>query len=149
MWLPNQFGSRPAFDTPMNPPVGLPHVLPATICLTVRAGSLDLHVEVERLLPHRHQKHRVASLPEVFLGDLQLDGLVGLFERAEQRRGGLPDLEIDWPVLDLDDDVVVELPVEALEIVVGGPRAIVLQVAPVHPMVVDEARGSRTRRRAA
>jgi hypothetical protein len=38
MWLPNQFGSRPTFDTPMNPPVGLPQVLPATICLTVVPG---------------------------------------------------------------------------------------------------------------
>ena len=42
-----------------------------------------VHVEIERLFPHRNQEDRVARLPEVLLGDLQLDGLVGLFERAE------------------------------------------------------------------
>ena len=51
-------------------------------------------------------------LADVLLRDLQLDRLVGLLERAEERRRRLADLEIDRPVLDLHDDVVVELAVE-------------------------------------
>ena len=78
------------------------------------------------------------ALAEVLLGNLQLDRLVGVLQRAEQRRRRLAHLEVDRPVLDLDDDVVVEAAVEADEVVVGGARAIVLQVAPVHLVVVDE-----------
>ena len=58
------------------------------------------------------RKHRVPLLAEVLLRDLQLDRLVRLLERAEQRRRRLAHLEVDRPVLDLDDDVVVELAVE-------------------------------------
>ena len=54
----------------------------------------------------------MARLAEVFLGDLKFDRLVGLLERAEQRRGRLADLEIDRAVLDLNYDVVVELAIE-------------------------------------
>ena len=114
MWLPNQLASRPTFDTPTNPPVAVFHTLPGDDGLDRRGrAGLDLHVEVERLLPHRHQEDRVAALAEVLLGDLQLDRLVGVLQRAEQRRRRLAHLEVDRSVLDLDDDVVVEPAVEA------------------------------------
>ncbi len=48
-------------------------------------------------------------------------------------------MKIDGAVLDLDDDVGIELAVERLEIVVSGAGAVVLQVAPIHVVVVDEA----------
>ena len=56
-------------------------------------------------------------------------------------------------MLDLQDDVVCKPSVELVEVVVRGASAIVLQIAPVHVVVVDEAaveddaavRGERTR----
>ena len=54
-------------------------------------------------------------LARIFLCDLQLDGLICFFEAAEKRRGRLAHLEIDRPVFDLDDDVVIELAVERME----------------------------------
>ena len=88
-------------------------------------------------------------LADVFLRDLQLDGLVGVFQRAEQRRRGFAHLEIDGAVLDLHDHVVVELAVQRLEIVVGGAGAVVLRIVPIHVMVVDEAAIEDAGRRAA
>ena len=73
-------------------------------------------IEIESFFPHGDQKHRVASLADVLLRDLEFDGLVGFLERAEERRRGLAHLEIDGAVLDLDDDVVVELAVEATKL---------------------------------
>src|SRR5256885_5878464 len=42
-------------------------------------------------------------------------------------------------MLDLDDDVVFELAVERMKIVVGSFGAVVLGIAPVEMMVVDES----------
>ena len=77
-------------------------------------------------------------LAEVLLRDLQLDGLVGFLEAAEQGRSRLADLEVDRAVFDLEDDVVVELAVEVVEVVVGRFGAVVLRIVPVHFVVVDE-----------
>ena len=57
---------------------------------------------------------------------------------GEERRHRLAHLEINRAVLDLHDYVVVELAVERMKIVVRRFGAIVLQVAPVEMMVVDE-----------
>src|SRR6266705_7176592 len=78
-------------------------------------------------------------LAGVFLRDLQFDRLVCFFEAAEQRRNRFVRLEVDWAMLDLDDDVVFELAVERMKIVVGGFGAVVLGIAPVEVMIVDES----------
>ena len=114
-----------------------------------RRASPHAQVEIERLFPHRHQEHGVPRLAEVLLRDLQLDRLLGLLQRAEQRRRRLAHLEIDGPVLDLDDDVVVELAVERLEVVVGGAGAIVLQIASSPCGGRRRSRDRRSARRAA
>ena len=112
---------------------------PATSCFTgVPAPPAGLHVEVEHLLPHRHDVAQVPLLAQILLRDLQLDRLVRLLQPAEQRRRRLAHLEIDRAVLDLDDDVVFEQPVELVEVVVRGGRAVVLEIPPVHLVVVDE-----------
>ena len=98
-----------------------------------------LQVEIESLFPHRHQKYGVPRLAHILLGDLQFDGLVGFLERGEKRRGGFAHLKIDRPVFDLDHHVGVELAIQGVEVVIGRAGAVVLRVAPVHVMVVDEA----------
>ena len=81
-----------------------------------------MHVEIERFLPHGRQKDRVTCLAHVLLRDLKLDRLVRPLERAEEGRRWFAHLEIDRSVLDLDDRVRIELPVERMKIVVRGPR---------------------------
>ena len=108
------------------------------MCFHGCRSAVGVHVEVEHFLPHRREEDEVALLADVFLRDLELDGLVGFLEPAEERRDGLAHLEIDGAVLDLDDDVVVELAVERMEVVVGGAGAVVLGIAPVEVVVVDE-----------
>ncbi len=76
------------------------------------------------------------SLSHVFLRDLQFNDLVRFLERAEQRRRRLANLIVDRSILDLDEDVVVELAVEILEVVVGGAGAVILEIPPVHLVVV-------------
>ena len=80
----------------------------------------------------------MALLAQVFLGDLELDGFVGVLQAREERRDRLADLEVDGAIFDLDDDVVGKLAVEGVEDVVGGARAVGLEVVPVEVMVVDE-----------
>src|ERR1700684_76897 len=77
-------------------------------------------------------------LTGVFLRDLKLDRFVRFFEAAEERRDRLAGLEIDRAMLDLDDDVVVELPVERMKIVVSGLGAIVFRITPIEMMFVNE-----------
>ncbi len=77
-------------------------------------------------------------LAGVFLGDLQFDCFVGVLQAAEKRRNGFAGLKIDWAVLDLDDDVVVEFSVQGVEVVVSGLGAVVMRIAPVEMMVVDK-----------
>ena len=113
--------SRPTFETPTNPPWrAVKRVAGDELLSRACHRAAGLHVEVEDFFPHRHDVAQVALLAQVLLRDLQLDRLVGLFEAAEQRRGGLADLEVDRAVLDLDDDVVFEQAVELVEVVVGG-----------------------------
>src|SRR5207245_1228129 len=83
--------------------------------------------------------------------NLQLNRLICLQHCAEQRRGWLAYLEVDWPVLNLDDDIVVELAVEGMEVVVGGASAVSFRITPVQVMVVNEGAveqdsGMRTKR---
>src|SRR5882724_11506920 len=78
-------------------------------------------------------------LAKILLCDLQLDRLVGFFQRGEQWRRRLANLEIDGTIFDLNDDVGVELTVERMKVVVSGARTVVFRIAPVHVMVVDES----------
>src|SRR5437588_6260417 len=98
-----------------------------------------MQVKIESLLPHRNQEHSVAALAKIFLSALQLDRLLRFLQWTKKWRGRLADLKIDGAVLDLDHHIVVEFPIEFVEIVVGGPRTIVLGIAPVHVMVVNES----------
>ena len=77
-------------------------------------------------------------LARIFLSDLQFDRFVRFLETTEEGRDRLARLEIDRPMLDLDDDVVVELPVERMKIVVRGLARSFFEIAPVEMMVVDE-----------
>ena len=138
-WWPSQLAELPTFDTPTKPPAGRWNVFPLTSAETGVPGSAGLEIEVERLFPHRHQEAHVPLLPGVLLCDLQLDGLIGLPERAKQRRDRLASLEVDRAMLDLQDDVVGELPVKVMKVVPRRARSIVFRVAPVHVVVVDEA----------
>ena len=61
------------------------------------------------------RKHDVTLLTEILLCDLQLDRLIRVAQRAEERRGRLANLKVDRAVLDLEDDVRVELAVERRE----------------------------------
>src|SRR5258708_25182400 len=104
-----------------------------------RAIAPRAHVKVENLFPHRNQKAKVPLLTRVFLRDLQLNGLVALFQSPEQRRGRLAHLEVDRPVFYLQYNVVVELAVQSLKIVVRRRGPVVLRIAPVHVVVIHEA----------
>ncbi len=103
-----------------------------------RIVTADAHVEVENLLPHGCEIDEVTLLAGVLLRDLDLHGLAGLREAAEEGRDGLAGLEVDGAFLGLDDDVGRELAVERMEDVVGGAGAVGLGVVPVEVVVVDE-----------
>ncbi len=62
-----------------------------------------------------------------------------MLQRGEERRDRLAHLEVDGPMLDLDDDVRLEGAVERVEVVIAGASAIGLEVVPVEVIVVDEA----------
>ena len=79
---------------------------------------------VERFLPQRREEHEVGREAEVFLGDLPFEHQAGVRHRAEQRVERLARLEVDRAVLNLDDHVRGELPVERREIVVSLLRAV-------------------------
>ena len=53
------------------------------------------------------------------------------------------------PFLIWIDDVVVELAIQVVKVVISGAGAVVLEVAPIHVMVVDEAAVEAAGRRAA
>ena len=103
-----------------------------------RMLSVDAHIEVQNFLPHRHQEHRMPLLACVFLGNLQFDCFVGLFQSTEQGRRRLPHLKIDGAILDLHDHVVVEFPVQRMKDVIGRPSAVRLQITPVKVVAVDK-----------
>src|SRR5579872_6386531 len=106
--------------------------------LVAGARIVNVHVEVEHFLPHGDEKTKLALLPGVFLRDLQFNRFVGVAKAGEQRGRRLSHLEIDWAILDLNDDVIVEVAVKRMKVVVGGLGAIVLQVSPVEMVVVNE-----------
>ena len=80
----------------------------------------------------------MALLAGIFLGYLQLDGLVCFLEAAGERRDWFAGLEIDGSMFDLDDYVGFELAVEGMKDVVGRSRAIIFWVAPIEMMVIYE-----------
>ena len=77
-------------------------------------------------------------LPGVFLRDLQFNALVRFLQPAKKWRDRFAGLEINGPIFDLDDDVVVELSVERMKNVVRCASAIIFRIAPIQVMVVNE-----------
>jgi hypothetical protein len=69
-------------------------------------------VGVQHFLPQRREVGDPARLPEIFAGDLRLEHQAGLGHGPEQRVERLARLEIERAVLDLDDHVFGELPVQ-------------------------------------
>src|SRR5947208_10603535 len=78
---------------------------------TTNDWSAHVHIEIEDHFPHRSKKYQVPLLSGVFLRHLQLDCLTGVRHCAKQRRRRLAHLEINGPILDLNHDIVFELPV--------------------------------------
>ena len=136
---PSQFWSSPTFVTATKSPDRAMKRLARNDVFDRRASVLNMKIGVEHLFPHRKQEAQLALLARVLLRHLELERLVRVLQRADQRRNRLANLEVDWAFLDLDQHVVIELPVELREVIVSGPRTVVLQIAPVHVMVVDEA----------
>ena len=127
---PSQFAARPTFETPTKPLTSvLTRVDRPFACMS--KSSTSFHIGA--------RKHDMPLLPEILLRDLKLDRLIRPSQHSKQRRRGLADLEVDRPVLDLEDDVVVERAVERLEVVHRGARTIVFDIAPVHEVVVDKS----------
>ncbi len=73
------------------------------------------------------------GLAQVFLGGLDLGNDRRLVQRSEERMERLARHEVDGAVLDLDEDVRLELPVELRELDVGTLGAVWIDV-----FVVDE-----------
>ena len=57
----------------------------------------------------------MAVLAQILRGDLKLDGCARIVQSGEQRRRWFANLEVDWAVLDLHDNVVVELTIQMLK----------------------------------
>ena len=97
-----------------------------------------VQVEIQHFFPHRREVNQMTLLAGIFLRHLQLDHSVGFLQAAQQRRYRFARLKIDRPVLDLDNDVVVEFPVERVKNVVRGSRAIRSCITPIQMMVVNK-----------
>src|SRR5690348_6939084 len=97
-----------------------------------------MHIEIESFLPHGRKKTEMPLLAEVFLRDLQFDGFICFLEAAEERGGGFAHLEINRPVFDLDDYIVVKFAVKRMKDVVSRASAIVFEITPVEMMVIDK-----------
>src|ERR1700694_499433 len=75
-------------------------------------------------------------LAGVFLSDLQLHSHIRTLQPPKEWRNRFADLKVNGPMLDLNDDVVVELAIEGMEYIVGSFRAVTLRILPVEVMVV-------------
>ena len=105
------------------------------------AFAVAVGVAVEALLIRGSVIDEVVRESEVLLRDLELHHHLGLAHTAEQGVEGLAGLEVDGAVLDLDEHVVGELAVEALELLdrlVGavGAGGAVDEGAPHHDAAV-------------
>src|SRR5215472_578664 len=115
--------------------VGQPWFLRASVPLW---WVFHAHIEIQDFFPHRREKTKMALLPCVLLCDLQLDRLIRAAQAAKQGRCRLAYLEVDGPILDLNDDVVVKLSIERMEIVIGGLGAVIFLLPPVKMVVVNK-----------
>ena len=61
-----------------------------------------------------------------------------MLQGPEKRRNWLAHLKIDGPIFDLHERVVVKFAVELCKVVVGRARSVILEIAPIHVMVVNE-----------
>lgn len=81
----------------------------------------------------------MSLLTEILLGDFELNRRVSMEQVCKQRRCRLPDLEVDWSVLDLHNHVVVELAIQRLEEIdrgicpIGSPVTLVELVVNKRP----------------
>src|SRR5437868_6891121 len=71
-------------------------------------AAIHVEIEIQNFFPHGWKKTQMPLLPCVLLRDLQFDTFVCFLQPAEKRRHWFPSLEVNWSILDLDDDVVVE-----------------------------------------
>src|SRR5260370_8348066 len=107
-------------------------------CCILMWHMIHAHIEIQDLFPHRREKTKVARLPCIFLCNLKLNDLMRAPQATKQGRCGLAYLEVNRPILDLNDDVVGKLSIERMEIVIGGLGAVILSFPPVKMVVVNK-----------
>ena len=78
-------------------------------------------------------------LAGILLGDLQFHDFVGVGHRAQQGRYRFTNLEVHRTAFDLQNNVVIELPILWRKVVPGGTGAIGATVIPFLLAVVDKA----------
>ena len=107
-----------------------------------RPGAARVGVGAEHLLPQRREERQMGVLAEVFLGDLELHHQRRPGHGAEQWTERLARLEIERPVLYLEQHVLAERAVLRREFIVrladavGGDRARVDERPPHHDAAV-------------
>src|SRR6266852_1557901 len=103
-----------------------------------RAVSAGVEIEIQNLIPHGRKKTQMPLLPRVLLCDLQLNRLARFLKSPEERRNRFARLEVDWTILNLDDDVVRKSAVERMKNVVCGFGTIALGITPIKMVVIDK-----------
>src|SRR5258708_19369725 len=61
-----------------------------------------------------------------------------MLQTAKERRNRFADLKVNWPVLGLNDDIVVEFAIERMECIVCSFRPVALGILPVAMMVIHK-----------
>ena len=129
-WLPVRLSALPRLATPTIA-VSAALAAPSTILPTSRLRPALRRLGLEHLLPHRREVGEHPVLARVLLGDLQLDRLVGVLHAPEHRVDRFARLEVQRPVLGLQEHVVGE---RAASAVVDRAE---LEERALEPVVVD------------
>ncbi|PRY07335.1 hypothetical protein CLV37_12911 [Kineococcus rhizosphaerae] len=95
--------------------------------------------KLKQLTPLRRKVAQVDLMAGVLLRDLNFNDNIGAWHGQKQGRNRLTHLKIHGSALDLEDDIVVELPVQPLELIVCGPGTVSTAVTPVLAVVVHKA----------
>ena len=116
-----------------------PEVIPAQVAH--RSDRLDplRRQNIKDFFPHRRHRVQIDLLSSILLRELNFKCRVCILHAQKQRRDRLPDLEIEGAVLDLEDHIIHEIPVQRLIDLVRSARTVGFHVPPVLQAVVHES----------
>ncbi|MNC16825.1 hypothetical protein D3C75_646890 [compost metagenome] len=103
-----------------------------------RSLPFGISIEIKDFFPLWNEITEMPLLPRIFLSNLKLHQMIGMFQCAKQRRYRFSNLKIHRSILDLQHYIIIKSAIQWFEMIIRCSGPICLTVTPILLAVIYE-----------